>query len=523
MNKVLLDDDLMKDLMSSDEEDNYEQEYEDDQKQEQNNQQDNEELEYDENNQNGETQNYQNKEEINDALNEFKTTFKSQSKEVSLLLKDPNFNQFMEKVKVYIISKPKGFIDVDSEEYQMIKKANEYAQNVEREMQQVHKFVKDSYHKKFSELEKIVVNPIDYAKTVKLIGNKTNYNEIDFNGLLTSHQVLTITVAGSTFAGEQLSTKDLNQVINACDIILQLDEYQKLLLLFVETRMKYIGPNLSELLGTQCASKLMGAAGGIEALSRMPASNIQVMGSQKKALLGMSKANMGFNRGYFGQMEYVQNAPPAFQTRLVRMLATNSAKCARIDYMRTCPDGSAGKRIKELMLQRYDQIQKPQEGKLDKPLPPPDDKPKPKRGGKRFRKMKERLAMTEIRKYQNRLSFGTEAEDDWRGTGKGYGQLTNKVGQSSGKSKINMNKNQKLKLSKKQQQRLIQQNNADADGLSSSIAFTPVQGMELVNPSQRLANKRPENYFNKESGFKTVLEEKKKQSLAEKIGQGLLN
>lgn len=66
----------------------------------------------------------------------------------------------------------------------------------------------------------------------------------------------------------------MNTVLNSCDIILKLDEYSKLLLIFVETRMKYIGPNLSELLGTQCASKLMGAAGGIEALSRMPASNI---------------------------------------------------------------------------------------------------------------------------------------------------------------------------------------------------------------------------------------------------------
>jgi len=35
----------------------------------------------------------------------------------------------------------------------------------------VHKFVKDEYMKKFPELEKIVLNPIEYAKTVKLIGN----------------------------------------------------------------------------------------------------------------------------------------------------------------------------------------------------------------------------------------------------------------------------------------------------------------------------------------------------------------
>lgn len=43
--------------------------------------------------------------------------------------------------------------------------------------------------------------------------------------------------------------------------------------------MKYIAPNLSALVGSTCASKLMALAGGIDALAKMPACNIQVMGS----------------------------------------------------------------------------------------------------------------------------------------------------------------------------------------------------------------------------------------------------
>ena len=38
--------------------------------------------------------------------------------------------------------------------------------------------------------------------------------------------------------------------------------------------MKSIAPNLTALVGTSCASKLMAAAGGIEALAKMPACNI---------------------------------------------------------------------------------------------------------------------------------------------------------------------------------------------------------------------------------------------------------
>lgn len=120
--------------------------------------------------------------------------------------------------------------------------------------------------------------------------------------------------------------------------------------------MKYVSPNLSALVGTTCASKLMACAGGIEALAKMPACNIQVMGSQKKALLGFSKAGQGFHRGFFGSLDFVKKAPTEFQTRLVRMLSTNVAKCARVDFLRTCPSGTVGEKIKQEMLSRFDKI-----------------------------------------------------------------------------------------------------------------------------------------------------------------------
>ncbi len=37
----------------------------------------------------------------------------------------------------------------------------------------VHKQLRDAYAVKFSELESIILNPVDYAKAVKTIGNIT--------------------------------------------------------------------------------------------------------------------------------------------------------------------------------------------------------------------------------------------------------------------------------------------------------------------------------------------------------------
>lgn len=50
-------------------------------------------------------------------------------------------------------------------------------------------------------------------------------------------------------------------------------------------------------------------------------------------------------------------------------------------------------------------FQEPPPVKFVKPLPKPVDPSRKKRGGKRVRKMKERYAVTELRKQQNRLNF----------------------------------------------------------------------------------------------------------------------
>ncbi len=42
--------------------------------------------------------------------------------------------------------------------------------------------------------------------------------------------------------------------------------------------MTKVAPNLSAVVGSEVAAKLMGVAGGLLALSRMPACNVQVRG-----------------------------------------------------------------------------------------------------------------------------------------------------------------------------------------------------------------------------------------------------
>ena len=117
----------------------------------------------------------------------------------------------------------------------------------------------------------------------------------------------------------------------------------------------------------------------------MPASNILVVGRERKALNGMSAATAGIHRGYLADLEMVKKAPEKFQTQLLRILPTKCALAARVDAAMTKNDGSYGEELLKGITERFGKLQVPGQPRLIKALPKPDDKPRRKRGGQKFR------------------------------------------------------------------------------------------------------------------------------------------
>ena len=73
-----------------------------------------------------------------------------------------------------------------------------------------------------------------------------------------------------------LSAHQCTQVVAASDMVLALDADKAAILRLVQLRMHRIAPNLSSAVGTEIAARLMGVAGGLSQLSKMPACNVQV-------------------------------------------------------------------------------------------------------------------------------------------------------------------------------------------------------------------------------------------------------
>ena len=103
---------------------------------------------------------------------------------------------------------------------------------------------------------------------------------------------------------------ELGRVMEACNTALDLEKFKTTIYSYVESRMTFIAPNLSVLVGAPIAAKLMGVAGGLTALSKMPACNIQLLGNQKKTLSGFSQTATQPHTGFIFQSPIVQDTPP---------------------------------------------------------------------------------------------------------------------------------------------------------------------------------------------------------------------
>lgn len=326
---------------------------------------------------------------------------------------------------------------------------------------------------------------------------------VDLASILPNAVVISVSMTGSTTSGQPLSEADLAQCLAGCDEALALDAARTTILNFVETRMQFVAPNVCAILDTVIASQLMGLTGGLVNMSKIPACNLQVIGQQKGANLGGFGAQAVLpHTGLIYYSTVVQQAPPYLRKKALKVTAAKVALAARMDMHQSEPSGDSGLKMRAEIDDKIAKWQEPQQAQTKKALPRPDDRPSKKRGGKRARKYKEKFGMTETRKEANRRSFADfsgEYGDDAMGSD--LGMLGSKAG---GKLRLPPKKEQKTQV--KKLKRAIQLSSGATNGLSSSLVFTPVHGIELVGGdamAQREAKVKEANqkWFSQNSGF----------------------
>ncbi|KAJ4392543.1 U4/U6-U5 snRNP complex subunit prp31 [Didymella pomorum] len=413
----------------------------------------------------------------------------------------------------------------ENPEYQLLKEANEFSTQIDGEVQAVHKFIRDNYSLRFPYLEELVKNPVDYAKTVSILGNRPlddikniaqdtdNIVGAPLKGILDAPTLMVITVEATRAGGRELQDIELAAVITACKLLLNLDKSKHILTDYVQSRMSVFAPNLTELIGSLTAAQLINYAGGLAGLAKTPACNIAPLGSNKASGLGLA-TNIGIrHQGFLYHSPILEAIRPDLKKQGLRIVSAKVILAARVDMVHSAPDGSTGRQLKDECERRLDKLTEIPANKGVRALPAPDDKPARKRGGRRARKAKEATAMTEIRKAQNRMAFGKEEKEV------GYGDSTKGMGMIGATDTGRLRAQQidpktRAKLSKKQgggwggdttlgaasslkgfgaggtatslRAQGLRTGGVGQQGSGmSSVAFTPVQGLELVDPRAR--------------------------------------
>jgi U4/U6 small nuclear ribonucleoprotein PRP31 len=268
--------------------------------------------------------------------------------------------------------------DYDEQEYQLIVASNRYLAGLSNELARGHAELCSNYRPKFPELEELVVDPLLYKEAVRIIANQMDMTQVndELNQILNSNQIITISVSGSTTSGRPLTEQELLHVYEAADYIDDIVDVQKELMDFVEGRMELLAPSVCALTGASVAARILGLAGGLAELSKIPACNLQVLGQIKHnaaSRAGMSAISTKPHTGILSECDLVKKCPGYLQKKALKQVAAKLALAARCDFVNVDTgrerSASSGQKFRAEIESKFQKWEEPDKARVLKALP----------------------------------------------------------------------------------------------------------------------------------------------------------
>ena len=193
----------------------------------------------------------------------------------------------------------------------------------------------------FPELTQMVQDNVALCKVISEIGGRDAFTEEGLGGRgFTDKKVQAIIEARDRSKGGTISEGDLGRVRSLASLAVQLGSMRDGLNGYVESQMKKVAPNVSEVAGATIGARLMAKAGGLDRLAVLPASTIQILGAEKALFRSLRTGAKPPKHGILFQHQAVHTAPKWQRGKIARTLANKIAIAARVDYYRGSEDGS---------------------------------------------------------------------------------------------------------------------------------------------------------------------------------------
>lgn len=352
--------------------------------------------------------------------------------------------------------------------------ANELSSILSNEISDVHGVLQRLYGPVFPELASLVPNGPDYARCVLLLRSNlaaVRQHEKELQSIVSTEKVLVIIMAAVQQSSRTPEIVDMEKVQDVCHYLLELHDTRGALAQFLAARLARFAPNLSAVVGPVTAAQLLVSTGSLRQLSLVPSCNIASLGVKDMS----SRTKVGHIRatGYLYNSESVSDLPDEVVKQAMRIISGKVVLAARIDLSQTNPEGTAGQKYRAEIDAKIEKLLLPPENRGDKALPAPVEQKSKKRGGRRFRKLKERFQMSELRKAQNKMEFGKEEDTVMDAFGEEIGLG---MSRSNGALAARVNGNTGAKMSKAMVGRLQQQKRKmQEEDLESMVFLAPTK------------------------------------------------
>ncbi|CAA2992654.1 probable nucleolar 5-2 [Olea europaea subsp. europaea] len=224
----------------------------------------------------------------------------------------------------------------------MIIQAISLLDDLDKELNTYAMRVREWYGWHFPELAKIVQDNILYAKTVKLMGNRTNAAKLDFSEVLPEEVETELKEASMISMGTEVSDLDLENIKDLCNQVLSLAEYRAQLYDYLKSRMNTIAPNLTALVGELVGARLIAHGGSLLNLAKQPGSTVQILGAEKALFRALKTKHATPKYGLIYHASLIGQAAPKHKGKISRSLAAKTALAIRYDALGDGQDNSMG-------------------------------------------------------------------------------------------------------------------------------------------------------------------------------------
>ncbi len=171
---------------------------------------------------------------------------------------------------------------------------------------------------------------LNFPELAKLVP-ETRYAELiaefgDRNAMLKSGKV-----NFSDSVGGEASEADAKAMQSLAVALLAASEKKKEMELYIELRMKEIAPNTTHLVGALIGARLISLTGGMDRLSRLPSSTIQLLGAEKALFKHIKENAKPPKHGVIFQHPLIHRAPQWQRGKIARAFAAKIVIAVRMD------------------------------------------------------------------------------------------------------------------------------------------------------------------------------------------------